>query len=315
MPPLSTHLGARSNFLEAKAVTNLVNPHAQAKVCPFHPRRLDTSISCESYTHQLKLTFPQLPGYGLSTPSTTGSDKLTIGSSILEGVRATFDPASSPQHPLKVILAGHDRGARICHRLCVSASSFPSLSITAAILLDIVPTLTEFQSFANPHSAVGYFHWSFLPNVELATKMIMALGGAAFCTEIHEKSLGGNAKGREKFFADNAAKVYASFFEEQSVVRASCEDYRAAAEEDLQAQEDDQREGRKLKVPTLVMYSERNLGRFFDVRGVWKEWVGKGTSLEVQKVGEDKGHYLPEEAAQEVLRTILEWWELLERQE
>ena len=40
-----------------------------------------------------------------------------------------------------------------------------------------------------------------------------------------------------------AVRVYAACFGREEVVRASCDDYRAGAEEDVVAQEEDQRMG------------------------------------------------------------------------
>lgn len=62
----------------------------------------------------------------------------------------------------RVILIGHDRGARICHRLAVDASMglFPDdLELLGLVMLDIVPTVVQFESFADPAVAAATFHW------------------------------------------------------------------------------------------------------------------------------------------------------------
>lgn len=59
-----------------------------------------------------------------------------------------------------VIYCGHDRGARIGHRLVVDNK--PEHNIKAAVLMDIVPTLEQFKAFANPKASMAYYHWPFL---------------------------------------------------------------------------------------------------------------------------------------------------------
>ena len=78
-----------------------------------------------------------------------------------------------------VILGGHDRGARICHRLAVDyahgtedAHSWSSkYKLRGLFMLDIAPTLVQWQAFANPQAATAYFHWPFLAS-PLAVDMI-----------------------------------------------------------------------------------------------------------------------------------------------
>jgi hypothetical protein len=48
----------------------------------------------------------------------------------------------------KVIWVGHDRGARVGHRLVVDNK--PEHNIISALFFDIVPTTEQWRSFANP---------------------------------------------------------------------------------------------------------------------------------------------------------------------
>src|SRR6185437_9240142 len=54
-------------------------------------------------------------------------------------------------------VAGHDRGARVTHRLLRDHSQL----IDRAALLDIVPTLYRFETI-DQKAATGSFHWFFL---------------------------------------------------------------------------------------------------------------------------------------------------------
>jgi len=67
--------------------------------------------------------------------------------------------------------------------------------------------------------------------------------------------VGKSEAGRERFEANDAVEVYGEFFKKESVVRASCDDYRAGGQEDIEEQVRDQEEGRKIEGDVLVVYS------------------------------------------------------------
>jgi pimeloyl-ACP methyl ester carboxylesterase len=102
---------------------------------------------------KISLFIPELPGYGFSSLPPK-SDKRTVGNLIVEALQAVFGKDRS------VIYCGHDRGARVGHRLLVDNN--PAHNITSAILMDIVPTLEQWHSFQNPRASVAYYHWPFL---------------------------------------------------------------------------------------------------------------------------------------------------------
>lgn len=82
---------------------------------------------------------PDVPGYGAS-PSIAQNDKLTVGNIIMSALQTELrrHVSSSSTTDLPVILIGHDRGARVAHRLAVSGSK--GLNILGVCLIDIVPT-------------------------------------------------------------------------------------------------------------------------------------------------------------------------------
>ncbi|KAF2100125.1 alpha/beta-hydrolase [Rhizodiscina lignyota] len=248
---------------------------------------------------------PDLPGYGNSTPPPRG-DKRTVGAAVLEALEKSL-PSSGPISQ-KIILCGHDRGARVCHRLAVDAEQHSStFSLVSVIFLDIVPTSAQFETFGNSASSVGTFHWPLLANVELATKMILATGGGWWCQAMIERWAGKNEHRLKGLKGDDAMERYCGYFERESVVRASCEDYRAGAFEDVELQKEDQQQGRKIAVPTLVVYSSAYLGARYDMEKVWKGWVQEGANLKVEGIGDGAGHFLPEEAPVELSNIMISW--------
>ena len=246
---------------------------------------------------KVSLFIPELPGYGVSTPCPPHSKKV-VGTALLEALSQVFETGSR-----KIILGGHDRGARICHRLAVDKDDYPHLNIVACALLDIVPTLEQWKAFANPAISSGYFHWPLLANVDLAVKMISAYGGAQWCRDAHTRIGGSNENGRRRMFADNAVEVYAELFDKHETLVASCEDYHQGAVPESAQQGKDQASGKKIEIPTLVMFSKAKLGKLTDVAKIWEDWVQPG-KLKAIGVGDEHGHYLPEEAPSWVLKAF-----------
>jgi pimeloyl-ACP methyl ester carboxylesterase len=169
-----------------------------------------------------------------------------------------------------LILVGHDRGARICHHLSVHNPEPTKLAILGTVLLDIVPTLVQFQTFSSPtasmvrisdfdpsaqnldlssnvhHSQKGSFHWPFLATAHIAVPMIRAFGGDQWIHVCLDRWVGKGASSRAKLREHGAWDVYAETFKDEKVVAATCDDYRAGGVEDAEEQEKDQREGNKI---------------------------------------------------------------------
>jgi pimeloyl-ACP methyl ester carboxylesterase len=254
------------------------------------------------------LFVPQLPGYGVSTLPPPGQHtKRAVGGAILEALTSVFNIRPNNNSSRKIILIGHDRGARIAHRLAVG-DAFPAhLKLTSLILMDIVPTKVQWESFSNPRAGAAYFHWPFLANVDLATQMIEAYGGDNWCRDLLVRGQGSSLEGQASFAANGAYDVYATNFKKRDAIMGSCEDYQCGSALEVDEQSEDMERGRKIKVPTLVMFSEKYLGRMHDVAHVWKDWVAEGVQYKARSIGGGRGHYLPEEDPQQIGDLVLQW--------
>ncbi|KIW24959.1 uncharacterized protein PV07_10635 [Cladophialophora immunda] len=254
---------------------------------------------------ELPLFVPDLPGYGDSTANSLRHDKRTVGNTVLEALKRSL-PSQGDERQ-KIIIAGHDRGARVCHRLAVDARDTPSFEIVSVIFLDIVPTAVQWDTFGSSKSAASRFHWSFLANVEIATKLITSHGGGNWCSELIHRWAGRNERRRARVLNPETLAVYCRHFDKESVVRASCEDYRAGAFEDDDLQREDQKAGNKIRIPTLVIYSESYIGAAYNVESTWRDWCADGTKLETKAIGDGTGHFLPEEAPEETAEIMNIW--------
>ncbi|KAK2803243.1 hypothetical protein FQN49_008878, partial [Arthroderma sp. PD_2] len=186
-----------------------------------------------------RLFVPDIPGYGASSPA-RANDKFTIGAAILAALSTILTVANKTSNgrPHRIILVGHDRGARICHRLTVDAAKHAStFTILATALIDIVPTAVQWAALADPAEASRSFHWPFLANVELASAMIGAMGADHFVCQMMKRWRGTSETGIARFEADDAMEVYSRPFRQmESVLRSSCADYEAGSGRDVQEQ-------------------------------------------------------------------------------
>lgn len=244
---------------------------------------------------KMTMFIPELPGYGFSSLPPK-PDKRTVGNLIIEALQSTF----GKDRP--VIWCGHDRGARVGHRLLVDNN--PAHKIQAALLLDIVPTTEQWRSFSNPAAAVAYYHWSFLAT-PFAPQLIEAMGGSTYIENNFSRVKGSNPEGAKKFQENDAVGHYCHQFSMPEAIAGSCADYASAAGEEVTEQVKDQEEGRKVKVPTMVIYSASNLGKMHDVDGIWPQWVD--AQLECVGIPDGYGHFLPEECPEIVAKLISEW--------
>lgn len=229
---------------------------------------------------------PDLRGYGDSSKPPGGSDhanysKRAMAQDMVE-VMAVLGHRS-------FLVAGHDRGARVTHRM---ALDYPD-RVKKACVMDIAPTHHMFQH-TDQHFATGYYHWFFLIQPDgLPERMI----GADPRYYLTEKLRRWSAPGT--VFSEEAVNEYVRCFSQPEAIHASCEDYRAAASIDLAHDEQDLH--RKIACPLMVLWGEKGfIHRTYDVLNVWRE-----RAVQVEGRGLDCGHFLPEEAPESVTDELL----------
>jgi haloacetate dehalogenase len=82
------------------------------------------------------------------------------------------------------------------------------------------------------------------------------------------------------------------------MIRGMCEDYRAAASIDLEHDRASRAAGTKIQCPLLVLWgSKGKIGKWYDAPAIWRQYC----AAEVTAAPVNSGHYLAEEAPDEVL--------------
>ena len=223
---------------------------------------------------------PDLRGYGDSSkppagPDNAGYSKRALALDQVETMKTLgFD---------RFAVAGHDRGARVAHRL---ARDYPG-QIQRVALLDIVPTLYRFETI-DQKAATASWHWSFLIQPRGFPERLIGSEAEFFLRHQLGALLCDPAKLEPEAFAE-----YLRCFSNPETICATCEEYRAGASIELEHDRTDR--GAKLTMPLLVLWGRRSSqGSGYDVLAVWRQHAEN-----VAGHGIDSGHFLPEEAPEE----------------
>jgi haloacetate dehalogenase len=229
----------------------------------------------------------------------------------LRGYGGSFKPAPSADHApyskrsmardMAELMSGlgferfgvlsHDRGARVAHRLAIDNPD----RIERLAVLDIVPTIEHFER-ADMSFAMGYYHWFWFAQPHPFPEELI---NAAPATWFHAHT------SREPkppgFFRQEALDDYLLAAHDPEMIAGMCEDYRAAASIDLEHDRISRSQGRRIECPLLVLWGAKGrIGGWYDPVALWGEYCNgpvRGQSV-------DSGHYLAEEAPQQVLDAV-----------
>ena len=185
-------------------------------------------------------------------------------------------------------LVGHDRGARVAHRLARDHSR----RVQSLTVLDISPTLKMYQS-TNMQFAKAYYHWFFL--IQKAPLPERMLAGQVPWYIL--RRLGRGPSG-VKHFDKRAIAEYVRAFKDPRTIHATCEHYRAAATIDLVHDRKDFR--KKLQMPVLALWGKHGVVEaLFNCLSDWREVASdvRGRALQC-------GHFIPEEKPKELLAEL-----------
>jgi haloacetate dehalogenase len=230
------------------------------------------------------LVIPDLRGYGDSSKPPAGPDHAAYSKRAL--AQDQVETMAALGHE-RFRVAGHDRGARVTHRLL---RDHPE-RIERAALLDIVPTLYRFETI-DQKPATGSYHWFFL--IQPAPFPERLIGAQVEYYLRHSLGLDRNPAALEpEVFAE-----YLRCFSNPETIRATCEEYRAGAGIDLEHDRADRE--RKIAMPILVLWGQRSgQGSGYDMLAVWREHAGNVTGQAIAS-----GHFLPEEAPDDTYRAL-----------
>lgn len=232
----------------------------------------------EEYT----VVAPDLRGYGDSVgpPDPTAADY--THRRMAEDMVSVMDRLGFDTYAV----VGHDRGARIGYRYALDHPD----RVQRLAVLDIVPTL-ETAERMDYESAKGRYHWQFLAQPNPVPETLIA-GKSDFYLEHLLESWAADRDALDP----EAVEAYRRAYRKESVVRASCEDYRAGLSLDLEHDRASREAGEIIECPLLVLWGAVRDRDSLDILDIWEPWASdvRGESLPC-------GHFLMEEAPEETL--------------
>ena len=235
------------------------------------------------------LVLPDLRGYGDSqklpgTPDHAQASKRAMAADIV-GLMRQLGHAS-------FFLCGHDRGARVSHRLALDHPQ----AVRRLMLLDIAPTLDMYAKTDFDY-AKAYYHWFHL--IQPAPVPERMIGGDPVF--YLRTKIGGWGSAGLAIFEPRALAEYERCFTAEGTIHALCEDYRASASIDLEHDRASRAAGEKIRCDLTVWCGERGVvHRQFDPLKLWQAQCS-GT---VDYRAVPSGHYIPEELPDETAAAL-----------
>ncbi len=188
-------------------------------------------------------------------------------------------------------LAGHDRGARVAHRLCLDHPE----AVKKVVLMDVAPTLTMYND-TSKEFATKYVWWFLQIQPAPMPEHIISLDPVYYLRD--HLFVQGKTPGA---VTPEAMAEYIRCYCCKGTIRAVCEDYRAAAGIDLDMDRADDAAGHKIQAPVLALWGAKGtVGHLWDVIATWTpKAVGPVTGKALPC-----GHLLPEEQPDLVLAEL-----------
>lgn len=189
-------------------------------------------------------------------------------------------------------VAGHDRGGRVGYRMALDAPE----AVQKLAVLDIIPTGDAYAKM-NLAVALGYWQWLFLAQPYDIPEHLIGLDPEWFW----QRFVGARGGKLPTFLAPEAVAEYLRCFRRPENVHGMCEDLRAAVTIDCELDWADQRAGRKIACPLLVLWGKNgSLPQWYDVLDVWRGWCSDVTGHALPG-----GHYVAEEAPEDTAQALI----------
>ena len=237
------------------------------------------------------------------------AERFTVVCSDLRGCGDSSKPDGDPEHlnyskhtmaqdQVEVMQAlgfnefavvGHDRGARVAHRLALDHKE----KVTKLAVLDIIPTSVAFER-VDKEMATAAFNWFFSIQPDDLPERLIGADPVFYLRWILD-----HWTGEKGALAEEAIADYQRCFDAETI-RATCEEFRAAATIDLAHDEADK--GSRIACPTLVMWSSTSMWARHDILQLWRS-----RAEDVQGFALECGHFLPEEDPERTAAALIEF--------
>ena len=242
----------------------------------------------EEYT----LILPDLRGYGESSHPKGLSDHSNYSKRTMAADQVKVMQALGYD---EFYLVGHDRGARVSHRMLLD---YPG-RVKKCVILDILPTYDMYMS-TNKRFATSHYHWFFLIQPpELPERLLSGDPAYFFRSQFGEFS---DPQESARIFPDDIKNEYIRLLSTPEGLHSICEDYRAGATIDLEHDAADR--DKIIQTPIMVLWGqEGNVGKQFEPLSAWRERASNVTGFGIPNCA----HFIPEDAPEATWNAIREF--------
>jgi haloacetate dehalogenase len=235
---------------------------------------------------------PDLRGYGGSFKPPVIADHAAYSKAAMSRDMAALMTQLGHE---RFLVAAHDRGARVAHRLAIDHPA----RIEKLCLLDIVPTIEHFER-ADMAFGLGYYHWFWFAQPHPFPENIISAS-----PDVWFKAHTSREAKDDNFFHAQALSDYLEWVRKPETIIGMCEDYRAAATIDLVHDRVSRAAGDKIKCPLHVLWgSKGKIGVWYDALEVWSRYCNAPVSGRALPAG----HYLAEETPGLVTAELLRFF-------
>ena len=228
---------------------------------------------------------PDLRGYGDSSLPEAGVNHVNYSFRAMSAdILEIMDQLGHEQF----FVAGHDRGGRTVHRLCLDHPQ----RVKKVCLMDIIP---NHYVWTHPTKAwvIGTWHWAFMAQPEPFPERLISAVSADYYIRSRMMIRGGTGLG---FLTDEAMSEYIRCYTLKTIT-GSCRDYRATATCDFEMDTEDK--DKKLKMPQMLLWGARGHSpeRAKEFLSIWHQYADNIVATDPI----DCGHYMQEEKPDVIL--------------
>jgi haloacetate dehalogenase len=199
----------------------------------------------------------------------------------------------------RAAVVGHDRGGRVAYRMALDHPA----RVERLAVLNIVPTVDQFER-VTPDNAIGYWPWFFLAQPAPFPERLIAAAPDHYLRSIVDAWAS-----RPERIGQAAVGHYVAALDDATIA-ATCADYRASFHLDRRLDAADRAAGRRIEQPLLVLWGALDEGLSDDAGplDVWRRWAER-----LEGVPIPAGHFIPEEAPEELLAALAPFLEPLDQ--
>jgi haloacetate dehalogenase len=184
-------------------------------------------------------------------------------------------------------VVGHDRGGRVAYRMGLDHPD----AVERLGVLNVIPTVDQFERM-DGDTALGYWPFIFLAQPPPFAERVISASAEYVLRDILE-----SWPADPDAIPEEAVQEYLRGFTPETIP-GICSEYRASFHIDRKMDAEDREAGRRIACPVLVHWGSEE-GQMSDSLEVWRRWadVVDGSSL-------PSGHFIPEEAPEELLTSL-----------